>query len=79
MKTIHKIIAYGINWNPDGTRNGKMRVDKYVDVDGGQADATVVEAIDGTEETITGALAKHFASQASRETGLTLVAADMEF
>ena len=62
MKTIHKVTGYSMNWNPNGTLNGKARATVSLDVDGSRADAEVLQAVDGTEEAITGTLASHIAS-----------------
>ena len=78
MKRIYKIQDYSMNWNPDGTLNGKVRVKVVVDLAGDAPDADVVEAMDGTQETVTGTLAAHLASQAARETGETLTATDLD-
>ena len=79
MKTTHKILGYSMDWNPDGTRKGKVRVACSLDVDGSLADATVVRAVGGTEETITGTMASHVASLATTELGITVAEADVEF
>lgn len=79
MKTIIKIKSYVMNHNPDGTRNGEVFIRTCMDFDGSLADSVVVQANDGTEETVTGKLVTHLAKQAARETGETLTDTDIKF
>ena len=79
MKRTYKITGYAFNSNPDGTLKGKFRAKILLELDGGQADADVIKAVDGTEETITGTLVAHIASQASRETDFTLTADNIDY
>ena len=77
MQRTYKITGYGTDRNPDGTLRGKVRVRISLEVDVTKADADVVKSLDGTEETIIGTLISHVASQAARETGLTLTESDI--
>ena len=78
MKRTYKITGYSSDRNADGTLKGKVRVRILLDLDGGAVDEFVVKAMDGTEETITGKLATHIATQATRETDFTVTEDDIE-